>query len=403
MRTLAQRYVRRFEHRVRPRRRDVVQFLSEDKGFQRAYREYFDKLWIAEWIVEPQRMQAVAAARAWSVPSIASAGELADWLRLDPGEVEWFADLKGLQCLRSGEGLRHYHYRVLAKTSDSVRLIEVPKRRLKEIQRRILAEILDQIPPHSAAHGFVKGRSIRTFVAPHVGQRAVLKMDLRDFFPSVSGARVQAFFRAAGYPETVADLLGGICTNAVPSEIWRTLETGLDPIKIREARDLYARPHLPQGAPTSPGLANVCAYRIDCRLIGLARSAGASYTRYADDLAFSGGEEFERCVERFAAHAAAVLIEEGFSVHHRKTRIMRQGVRQRLAGLVANERVNIVRADFDRLKAMLNNCVRDGPESQNREGRQSFREHLRGRVEFVKMVNPAKGERLRGMFDQIQW
>jgi len=101
-------------------------------------------------------------------------------------------------------------------------------------------------------------------------------------------------------------------------------------------------------------------------------------------LRFRGGEKFERCVERFAAHAAAVLIEEGFSVHHRKTRIMRQGVRQRLAGLVANERVNIVRSDFDRLKAMLNNCVRDGPESQNREGRPSFREHLRGRVEFCE-------------------
>jgi hypothetical protein len=160
---------------------------------------------------------------------------------------------------------------------------------------------------------------------------------------------------------------------------------------------------LPQGAPTSPALANVCAHRIDCRLRALARSAGAEYTRYADDLAFSGDEAFERCVERFASHAAAVLLEEGFTVHHRKTRIMRQGVRQHLAGLVANQRINVVREDFDRLKAILNNCMRHGPESQNREAHPSFQEHLRGRVEFVTMVDPAKGLRLRGMFDQIQW
>ena len=83
------------------------------------------------------------------------------------------------------------------------------------------------------------------------------------------------------------------------------------------------------------------------------RGGRAEYTRYADDLAFSGGEEFERGVERFSTHVAAILLEEGFTVNHRKTRIMRQGVRQRLAGLVANEGPNVARADFDRLKATL--------------------------------------------------
>src|SRR5882724_3305629 len=403
LRSLAQRYVRRFEHQVRPRRRDVVQFLRDDKGFQRAYRAYAGELWVAEWIAEAQRMQPVAAARAWNIPPIESAGELANWLQLDAGELEWFADLKGLESIRGNARLRHYHYRVLAKKLGRIRLIEVPKPRLKEIQRQILSEILHQIPPHPAAHGFVKGRSIRTFVAPHVGRRVVLKMDLEDFFPSLSGARIQAFFRAAGYPEMVADLLGGICTNAPPPEIWRELGQGIDRVQLREARSLYSRPHLPQGVPTSPALANGCAYRVDCRLRALARSAGAEYTRYADDLAFSGGEAFEKCVERFASHAAAVLLEEGFTMNHRKTRIMRQGVRQHLAGLVVNRRANVIRADFDLLKATLTNCIRLGPESQNREAHPSFQEHLRGRVEYVKMVNPAKGLRLRGMFDQIQW
>ncbi|MGA2850426.1 MAG: reverse transcriptase family protein, partial [Terracidiphilus sp.] len=283
------------------------------------------------------------------------------------------------------------------------RLIEAPKEKLKELQRVILREILEQIPSHAAAHGFVKGRSIKTFAAPHVGRRVVLRLDLRDFFPSVSGARVKALFRTAGYPDAVAERLGGICTNAAPRGMWKTLGNGLDPQAMADARALYAWPHLPQGAPTSPALANICGWRVDCRLSGLADAAGATYTRYADDLAFSGDREFERCVSRFALWAGAILHEEGFQVHHRKTRVMRQGVRQYLAGLVTNERLNVPRADFDELKAILTNCVRHGAESQNHEGHAAFRQHLDGRVGFVEMVNPAKGARLRRVYEKIEW
>ena len=144
-------------------------------------------------------------------------------------------------------------------------------------------------------------------------------------------------------------------------------------------------------------------YRADCRLSALARAAGATYTRYADDLAFSGGEQFEKGVDRFAAHVAAILHEEGFAVNHRKTRVMRRGVRQYLAGVVTNEHPNVVRADFDRLKAILTNCARHGPASQNRDGHAAFRAHLEGRVAFVEMINPQKGARLRRIFEKIAW
>jgi hypothetical protein len=142
---------------------------------------------------------------------------------------------------------------------------------------------------------------------------------------------------------------------------------------------------------------------VDCRLTGLAKSAGAQYTRYADDLAFSGGKDFERCAERFSTHVAVILHEEGFRVNHRKTRIMRQGVRQHLAGLVINRHANVRRTGFDRLKAILTNCVRLGPKSQNREAHPSFRSHLEGRVGFVESINPAKGKRLRTILEQIAW
>ena len=74
-----------------------------------------------------------------------------------------------------------------------------------------------------------------------------------------------------------------------------------------------------------------------------------------------------------------------------------------MAGLVANKRVNIMRSDFDRLKAILTNCVRRGPEGQNRDAHPRFRSHLEGRLAFVEMVNAAKGKRLRSIFDRIEW
>ena len=282
-------------------------------------------------------------------------------------------------------------------------MIEAPKPRLKILQRRILANILDRVPAHPAVHGFRKEHSIRTFAAPHSGQAVVLRMDLQDFFPSFIGARIQSFFRTAGYPESVADLLGGICTNATPPGVWKSLGPERDRRLLGEAQARYARPHLPQGAPTSPALANLCSYRLDCRLAGLAQAAGVRYTRYADDLAFSGTGDFARGAQRFAIHAASILLEEGFSVHHRKMRIMRQGVRQYLAGLTVNQHVNVIRADYDRLKAILTNCIRHGPESQNSEGRSAFRAHLAGRVAFVESINPRRGQKLRALFEKIPW
>jgi RNA-directed DNA polymerase len=226
---------------------------------------------------------------------------------------------------------------------------------LKELQREILAGILENIPPHPAVRGF------KRFSGPWDIPRP-----LRTCW-----------------------------------EVWT--EAGIEPPRLQKTRDLYSRPHLPQGAPTSPALANCCAFRLDCRLAGLAKSAGAEYTRYADDLAFSGDESFERCAERFSIHAAAILLEEGFHAQHRKTRIMRQEVRQYLADVVANSHANVIRADFDRLKATLTNCIRQGPESQNRDAHPFFRLHLDGRVAFVEMINPEPGKRLRVLFEQIHW
>lgn len=406
LRPLTRRYLNVFGTGLRPRRKEVTRFLRADNHLADAIHRYRDEIRIAAWLSESASMQPSPATADWKIPAIESIGLLANWLGLPPGELEWFADRKRLNTRKTPHvdgPLAHYHYRILAKDSGNIRLIEAPKQRLKRIQQTVLSDILDKIPPHSAAHGFVKSRSIQTFAAPHVGKRVVLRMDLKDFFPSIHGARIPALFRMAGYPESVADLLGAMCTNATPRRLWKILGREVDVERMAEARALYAWPHLPQGAPTSPALANLCFWRADCRLAGIARSAGAAYTRYADDLAFSGDKNFERTVARFSTRVAAILNEEGFAVHHRKTRVMRQGVRQYLAGIVVNEHPNVARADFDRLKAILTSCIRFGPKSQNRDGHANFRAHLAGRTAFVASVNPHRGARLRSLFAQIQW
>ena len=149
LRGMARRYLSA-QGAMRWRYRDVVRFLLEDRG----YRKHSRRLKVAAWLHEIPSMQPVAAAAGWGLPEIVTAGDLARWLGVHPGELEWFANLKGLGTGR----LSHYHYIVVDKGGGQVRMIEAPKRQLKELQRWILREILDKIPVHPAVHGFVRGR-----------------------------------------------------------------------------------------------------------------------------------------------------------------------------------------------------------------------------------------------------
>lgn len=378
-------------------------WILADSGFGRAWRRaapwqprirvWLKRAWSDLW-GRPAR---------WPVPALASPGALADWAGVQPRQLDGLADPSGWERTTEIESLRNYRYRWVLKRSTGVRLLEIPKPRLKHLQRRVLDEILTQIPVHPAAHGFVPGRSVRTFVAPHVGQSVVLRLDLADFFPGISAARVRAVFRAAGYRESVSRLLAGLCTNAAPPLAPEATPPGVPPAALAEARRLVRWPHLPQGAPTSPALANLVAHRLDRRLAGLARAAGGQYTRYADDLLFSGGPEFARRVERFKVHVSAIVLEEGFGVAFRKTRVMRRGVRQHAAGVVVNERPNLPRRQFDELKAILCNCQRHGPSSQNRADHPDFRAHLAGRISYLAAIHPARGAKLRAMWEAIDW
>jgi hypothetical protein len=354
-------------------------------------------------LVPPLMWPANGRALDWQVPSIVTQGELANLLGTTGSELEWLADRQGREAKPSHGCPRRYQYRWIRKRSGGSRLVESPIPRLKTIQRRFADAVVSRIPPHNAAHGFCPGRSIVTNAREHVGRRVVLKLDLLDFFATITGARVTRLFLVAGYPEPVARLMAGLATNQVPSEVWKLPTAPVQGALVLRARQLLRLPHLPQGAPTSPALANLCAYRLDVRLAKLAAAAGATYTRYADDLAFSGDARFERGAERFAIHAHAVALEEGFEINTRKTRLMRRGQRQQIAGVVVNERPNVSRADFEALKATLYNCVRHGTQGQNRARSTDFRSHLLGRISHVSALHPERGRKLKRMFEQIVW
>ena len=350
------------------------------------------------WIDDRMQPQSEASAR-WTLPAITTSEQLADRLGVSVNRLEWWADAKGLNRKSPSIRLQHYRYRWLPKRTDRFRLVEAPKDDLRAIQRQLLREFLDRIPPHPAAHGFCRGRSIVTYAAPHVGKPFVVRFDLADFFPSVSAGRVHRIFRMAGYPLGVTRLLTGVCTTQTPEDVLATCPDR----EHRFEREPYLRRHLAQGAPTSPALANLAAYRLDARLTGLAEKLDAVYTRYADDLAFSGGDRLRRFAKRLQTLVAVIAAEEGFDVNFKKCRFMPASVRQELAGVLVNAKTNGRREDFDSLKAILTNCRRHGPASQNRENHADFRNHLLGRIAHWSRLRPERGRKLRAMFDRIEW
>ncbi|MES2299963.1 MAG: reverse transcriptase domain-containing protein [Pseudomonadota bacterium] len=333
---------------------------------------------------------------ALDLPSLPDQAALAAWLDTAPASLPWLAD-QWRNGGASATALQHYHYRWLEKRSGGLRLLEVPKPQLRALQSRILRGMLDKVPPHPAAHGFRRAHNCVSHATLHVGQRAVLKMDLKDFFTSIPAARIHALFTKLGYSDSVAGTLARLCTHRTPGSV-------VDAAGVPwPQRQILRERHLPQGSPCSPALANLCAFRLDLRLAALAQTLGAQYSRYADDLVMSGGPDLERAGERLSIQVAAIALEEGFALNTRKTRLMRAARRQRVTGIVVNARTNIARAEFDALKATLHNCARHGPRSQNRDARADFEQHLAGKVAYVSMVNPRRGLRLRQLFERIAW
>ncbi|MGI8761687.1 MAG: reverse transcriptase family protein [Jatrophihabitantaceae bacterium] len=351
---------------------------------------------IEHWAPVPS----AAAESRWPVRRIDDDGELARLLDLDVAELAWFADVRSLER-RAAEPLRHYRWRALPKRGGT-RLVAAPKPRLKEIQRRLLRHVLAAVPPHPAAHGCVAGHSVRSALAPHAGSAVVTRLDVESFFASITAGRVWGLLRMAGLPESVAHTVTGLVSTVVPLAVWQRLPRGPNLDAHRRLGRLLAAPHLPQGAPSSPALANLAAFWLDRRLAGLAAGFGAQYTRYVDDLTFSGGPSLRAARSRFVELVGAVVRDEGLRLNERKTVVLGSSGRQQVLGAVLNVRPTLSRRERDALRALLHNCAVHGWRSQAR-GRAQFRSYVLGRVGWAGGLDPVLGARLRASFDAIDW
>lgn len=312
------------------------------------------------------------------LPVLSRGEELAAAMGISIAKLRW------LTYHRQGAAVVHYHRYAIAKKTGGVRAISAPKKALATAQQWILANILAKLSPEPTAHGFIPGRSIVTNASQHVGKQVVINLDLRDFFPTLTFPRVKGLFRALGYSEHLATVLA-LLTTEPPR------------VETEHAGKVYhvalGERVLPQGACTSPAITNAACLRLDRRLAGLAKKHQFTFTRYADDLTFSGDDP--AAVGKLLKSVRSILAAEGFVLHPKKTRVMRRASRQEVTGVTVNERPTIDRRQIRELRAILHNAARFGLESQNREKRTNFAAHLRGRVAFVSMVDPERGAKLQ--------
>jgi hypothetical protein len=140
---------------------------------------------------------------------------------------------------------------------------------------------------------------------------------------------------------------------------------------------------------------------LDRRLRGLAAKLGLTYTRYADDLTFSGGPEFNGRVGYLMARVRHIAEAEGFAVNGKKSRVLRRNTAQRVTGLVVNDRPGVGRKQVRRLRAILHRARHEGLERQNRDGRPNFLAWLRGMIAYVRMVRPEVGARMQAELEAL--
>jgi retron-type reverse transcriptase len=314
------------------------------------------------------------------LPWAHTSADLAEHMGISVSSLRW------LTYHRRGATVVHYHRYEIAKKTGGVRCISAPKPALKAAQAWVRQNILAKLEVEPCAHGFVPGRSIVSNAAPHAGKAVVVNLDLKEFFPSVTFRRVKGLFQKIGYSQHAATVLALLCTE--PPRVAAELDGKVYYVSLGQRV-------LPQGACTSPAITNAICRRLDRRLTALAARHGYTFTRYADDLTFSG--DTPKPVGRLLRSARSILETEGLTEHPRKTKVMRRSRRQEVTGLTVNTRPTVPRKEIRALRAILHNAAKHGLASQNRDKHPDFAAYLTGRVEFVCMVDPTRAPTFREM------
>ncbi|HEX7896381.1 MAG TPA: reverse transcriptase family protein [Planctomycetota bacterium] len=324
-----------------------------------------------------ERTSDAAKLRTLGLPLLSAPGDVAAAMGLPIPKLRWLA------FHAEASTSSHYVRFKIPKKSGGEREIAAPMPELAAAQQWILANVLSKVPTTAFAHGFVPGKSTKTNAQPHVKRAVVVNMDLKDFFPTIVFPRVKGLFRSLGYSPAVSTVFALLATEAPRREVeydGRRWHVALGPRA------------LPQGACTSPALSNLAARSLDRRYAGLAAKLGWTYTRYADDLTFSGdtlipkGQKDPRSVAWLLARTRHVAEDEGFTMNEKKIRVQRRNTAQVVTGIVVNEKTSVPRAERRRIRAMAHRAKTKGGVDLN---------VLHGWLAYIAMVDPERGAKMR--------
>ncbi len=293
-------------------------------------------------------------------------------------------ELAFLTYHRGASGVDHYARFTIPKKRGSVRVLSSPKPRLRVAQGWLL-RTLEHLPVHRAAMAFRPALSVADNAKAHQGRAVVVRVDLKDFFPSIGLPRVKALFQSFGYNGGVATILALLATESPRAAV--TLADGKKRFVALGGRVL------PQGACTSPILTNLLCRRMDARLAGASDALKFTYTRYADDLVFSHREQ-DAPVAVLLALIERIVTESGFVINREKTAVMRPQHRQVVTGVVVNETPHISRHDLRKFRAFLHQCGTKGADAMSAQIGKDALSYARGYLSFVHMVSPEQARRI---------
>lgn len=290
----------------------------------------------------------------------------------------------------------------------SIRMISVPNGTLMHLQRWIVDNILQYTRPHASSFAFHPECRPYDAAAEHSGCTWLLKIDLQEFFHSISEGRIASVFARLGFPKLLSFELARLVTVAV-----KQTDPKPDVAARWTAIPIYQCVHegmLPQGAPTSPMLANLAMVDTDEILHDFAMKHGMNYTRYADDLAFSCDDDRQiEEIRRFKRSVLSLLNQAGFRPNHRKTVIRGPGTRRVVLGmLVDSDRPRLPKEYKEKIRLHLHylKSPSHGPSvhsaSRNTSVSGMFH-HVRGLIAWAETVEPEFGRAALADFKSVNW
>ena len=258
------------------------------------------------------------------------------------------------------------------------RVLSVPNELLRRVQRRVLETYLYTLKPSEYATAYLPGFSVRMNAQPHTGREFIVKTDILHFFDSIDEDLVWRTVRELGFSIPATTLLTNLC--------------------------VY-RGRLPQGAPTSPHLANLVMRRFDERLGAWCAERGITYTRYCDDMTFSG-ERDAVCGVGLIGTVRKELQRMGLQLNDAKTAFIPASQQQRVTGAVVNEKTRLAREARRELRQAVYYCEKFGVKEHlgRRNDPAVPEEYLRsllGKISFALQLDPTDGE-MREMFRKIK-